>query len=92
MQAIFLLCVSEEAALVLCVPVENYCACQCPQVLGLGLLEETAFLLSQGISGSDDGSAPGSMAGKAVGYRQALDWLLEVGEGVWVCGCVLCGE
>lgn len=49
-----------------------------PQVLSLGLLDEAAFLLSLGISGSSEGLFPGSMAGKAVGYRQATEWLLEV--------------
>jgi len=47
------------------------------QVLGLGLLDEAAMLLGKGIS-SCDGAAPGSMAGKAVGYRQAIEWILQV--------------
>eukprot|EP00983_Pelagomonas_calceolata_P008560 280067-Pelagomonas_calceolata.AAC.5 len=50
------------------------------QVLGLGLLDEAAMLLSKGISSSDSGAAPGSMAGKAVGYRQAIKWMLQVAD------------
>ncbi|KAF5835533.1 IPP transferase-domain-containing protein [Dunaliella salina] len=47
-------------------------------VLGLGLLDEAAMLLSKGISSSDGSAAPGSMAGKAVGYRQAIEWMLQM--------------
>ena len=45
------------------------------------------MLLREGITGSEGEAAAGSMAGKAVGYRQSLEWLLKVGEG-WVRGAI----
>jgi hypothetical protein len=58
----------------------------------MGLLNEAALLLSQGVSSTEGAAAPGSMAGKAVGYRQTMDWLLQVrlsSQPRWT-QCIVC--